>query len=167
MAQSVKHPTSAQVVLLQSVSLSPTSGSVLIAQSLEPASDSVSPSLSAPPQFTLCLSLSLSKINFKKILNLFLRQRETEHEQGRGRERERGTESEAGSRLWAVSTEPDVGLKLTDCEIRTWAEVRHSTDWATQAPLLQLLWNTSSLLQVWLLPKQKWRIFMYQRNSSV
>ena len=31
-----------------------------------------------------------------------------------GAEREGGTESEAGSRLRAVSTEPDVGLELTD-----------------------------------------------------
>ena len=34
-------------------------------------------------------------------------------------EREGGTESEAGSRLGTVSTEPDVGLKLTSCEIMT------------------------------------------------
>ena len=40
----------------RSVSLSPASGTGLIAQSLEPASDSVSPSLSAPPLLTLCLS---------------------------------------------------------------------------------------------------------------
>ena len=60
-AQSVERPTSAQVVILRSVSSSPASGSVLTAQSLEPVSDSVSPSLSAPPQFML--SLSVSKIN--------------------------------------------------------------------------------------------------------
>ena len=58
MAQSVKRPTSAQVMISQSVSSSPTSGSVLTAQSLEPVSDSVSPSLSDPPSFMLCLSLS-------------------------------------------------------------------------------------------------------------
>ena len=60
MAQSVKHLTSAQVMISQFVSLSPTSGSVLTAQSLEPALDSVSPSLSAPPPpppLTLCLCL--------------------------------------------------------------------------------------------------------------
>ena len=57
-AQSVKRPTSAQVVISRSVSLSPTSGSVLTAQSLEPASDSVSPSISAPPLLALALSLS-------------------------------------------------------------------------------------------------------------
>ena len=34
-------------------------------------------------------------------------------------EREGDTESEAGSRLHAVSTEPDAGLELTDREIMT------------------------------------------------
>ena len=57
-AQSVKCPTSAQVMISQSVSSSPTLGSVLTAQSLEPASDSVSTSLSAPPLLVLCLPLS-------------------------------------------------------------------------------------------------------------
>ena len=59
MAQSVKRPTSAQAMISQFVCLSPMSGSVLTVQSLEPASDSVSPSLSAPPLLMLCLSLSL------------------------------------------------------------------------------------------------------------
>ena len=65
MAQSVGRPTSAQVMISWSVSSSPVSGSVLTTQSLEPASDSVSPSLSAPPPVALSqsLSLSLSKIN--------------------------------------------------------------------------------------------------------
>ena len=40
-----------------------------------------------------------------------------------GAEREGDTESETGSRLWAVSPEPDAGLELTDREIMTWAEV--------------------------------------------
>ena len=48
-----------------------------------------------------------------------MRQRETDHEQGRGRETEGDTESEAGSRLRAISTEPDAGLELTDPEIMT------------------------------------------------
>ena len=38
---------------------------------------------------------------------------------GRGTEREGDTESEAGSRLQAVSTEPDTGLELTNGEIMT------------------------------------------------
>ena len=42
-----------------------------------------------------------------------------------GAEREEDTESKAGSGLWAVSTEPDAGLELTDHEIMTWAEVGH------------------------------------------
>ena len=56
-AQSVKHPTWAQVIILRFVGLSPMLGSMLTAQSLEPASDSVSPFLSAPPLLTLCLCL--------------------------------------------------------------------------------------------------------------
>ena len=50
---------------------------------------------------------------------------------------ERGdTESEAGSRLWAVSAEPDEGLELTSREIMTWAEVGRLTNWAIQGPLI-------------------------------
>ena len=60
-AQSVKRLTSAQVMISQFRGLSPTLGSVLTAQSLDPASDSVSPSLSAPPTFTLCLSQKINK----------------------------------------------------------------------------------------------------------
>ena len=40
------------------------------------------------------------------------KEREAEHEWERGRE-SGDTESEAGSRLWAISTEPNVGLELT------------------------------------------------------
>ena len=54
-AQWVERLTSAQVMISQFVGLSPALGSVLPAQSLEPASDSVSPYLSAPPLFMLCL----------------------------------------------------------------------------------------------------------------
>ena len=36
-----------------------------------------------------------------------------------GPERRGDTESEAGSQLHAVSTEPDAGLELTNCEIMT------------------------------------------------
>ena len=58
-ARGVKHPTSAQVTISRFMGLSPALGSVLTALSLEPASDSESPSLSVPPLLTLCLSLSL------------------------------------------------------------------------------------------------------------
>ena len=46
------------------------------------------------------------------------RERETDREWG-GAEREGDTESEAGSRLQAVSTVPDTGLKPMNCEILT------------------------------------------------
>ena len=42
---------------------------------------------------------------------------------GGGAEREGDTESELGSRLWDVSTEPDVGLEPTD----SWPELRLDT----------------------------------------
>ena len=72
-------------------------------------------------------------------------------ERKRGRERdsaqmeegrETETESEAGSRLWAVSTEPDAELEPTNCEIINWAKVGRLSDWATQAPLYQLQFLT-------------------------
>ena len=47
---------------------------------------------------------------------------------GGGAETEGDTESEAGSRLRVVSTEPDVGLELVNCKITAWAEVGHLTD---------------------------------------
>ena len=57
----------------------------------------------------------------KKIFYFLLFLRETECERRRGREGD--TESEAGSRLWALRTEPDKGFKLTYCEIMTWGVV--------------------------------------------
>ena len=62
-AQLVKCPTSAQVMISQFVSSSLASGSVPTAQSLKPALDSVSPSLCSSPTYSLSLSLSLSLKN--------------------------------------------------------------------------------------------------------
>ena len=50
------------------------------------------------------------------------------------REREGDTESKAGSRLRAVSADPDAGLEPTNGEIVTGAEVGCLTDGAAQAP---------------------------------
>ena len=63
--QSVKRLTLAQVMISLFVGLSPTSGSVLTAQSLEPTLDSVSQSLSLPLpcSYSVCLSLCLSLKN--------------------------------------------------------------------------------------------------------
>ena len=47
---------------------------------------------------------------------------------GGGTEREGNTESEAGSRLCTVSTEPDAGLELINREIMTCTEVGHLTN---------------------------------------
>ena len=55
-AQSVERPTSAHVMISRFVGSSPASGSVLTAESLEPASDSVSPPLGPSPAPTLSLS---------------------------------------------------------------------------------------------------------------
>ena len=89
----------------------------ICADSSEPraASDSVSPSLSAPPQ----LMMSLSHKQFLIFFNIysFLRDKERHNMSGGGVEREGDTESEAGSRLRAVSTEPDAGLESRNCEI--------------------------------------------------
>ena len=62
-AQSVKRLTLAPVMISEFVGSSPVSGSGLIAQSLEPASDSMSPSLSAPPPLLRARALSLSLKN--------------------------------------------------------------------------------------------------------
>ena len=64
MAQSVRHPTLAPVMISRFVGSSLVSSSVPTARSLEPASESVSPSLSASPP--LPLSLSQKYINIKK-----------------------------------------------------------------------------------------------------
>ena len=64
-AQSVKRPTSAQVMISRFVGSSPAWGSALTAWNLETAADSVPPSLSAPPPLVLCLS-KINKCKKKK-----------------------------------------------------------------------------------------------------
>ena len=51
--------------------------------------------------------------------NIHLFSRERQSVSGGGAEREGDTELKAGSRLRAVSTEPDARLELTNCEITT------------------------------------------------
>ena len=50
---------------------------------------------------------------------MFIFERQRQSVSGRGAERAGDTESEAGSGLQAISTEPDAGLELTDHEIMT------------------------------------------------
>ena len=89
---------------------------------------------------------------------LFLRERQSASRGGAEREREGDTESEAGSRLQVVSTEPSTepgaGLDLTNCKIVAWAKVRHLTNWATQVPqdcslFLGPLWEYPARRPVW------------------
>ena len=63
--------------------------------------------------------LAVFKKNFYYIYS-FLRDKEKQSTSGGGADREGDTESEAGSRLWAVSTEPAVGLKSQTS--RSWPE---------------------------------------------
>ena len=51
------------------------------------------------------------------------------------REKETQNLKQAPGSEQEFSTEPDAGLKPTNCDIMTWAEVGHLTNWATQAPL--------------------------------
>ena len=69
--------------------------------------------------------------------SIYFWDRERQSMNGGGAEREGDTESEAGSGLWAVCTEPDAGVDPTNREIMTWTEVRCPADWATQvSPIL-------------------------------
>ena len=88
---------------------------------------------------------------------IYFWERERDSMSGGGAESEGDTESAVGSRLWAVSTEPDVGLELKNREIMTWAEVGRLTDWATQAPLkcvFRVLSTTLKILFFWYLEIQ-------------
>ena len=65
---------------------------------------------------------------------LFIFEKEAQSMSGGKAESKGDTESEAGSRLWVDSMEPDMGLERMNLDFVTWAEVRRPTDWATQAP---------------------------------
>ena len=82
-AQLVKCSTLAQVIISRFVGSSSVLGSVLTAQSLEPASDSLSPSLFVPPPLTVSVSQKWIKTlkKFKK---------KTQHKPANGKKRERG-----------------------------------------------------------------------------
>ena len=73
---------------------------------------------SAPPSpIQWSFTCFFIKKNF--FLDLHLSLRERQNMSWGGTERKGDTESDAGSRLRAVSTEPDAGLELTDREIVT------------------------------------------------
>ena len=74
------------------------------------------------------------------LMFVYFWERQRQNVSGGGAEREGDTESEAGSSLWAISTEPDVGLELMNREIMTWAKVGCLTNWTTQVPLQVSVW---------------------------
>ena len=80
-----------------------------------------------------------------------------------GVEREGDTESEAGSTLWAVSTEPDTGLEPRNGEIMTWAEVGFLTDWAIQMPPKKIFKMYTKYNTSW----SKWKIDWTFKNQAM
>ena len=66
------------------------------------------------------------QVIFKKILKFiyFDREREREHLCAHKWGRAERWRDRILSRLCTVSAEPDVGLKLMNCEIMTWAEIK-------------------------------------------
>ena len=64
-------------------------------------------------------TLSLSFCSYLIFFNVYLFLKERKRLSGRGAERKGDTEPQAGSRLPAVSTEPDAGLEPTNHEIMT------------------------------------------------
>ena len=99
-----------------------------------------------PSQFYVLLKPSRHSIKKQKN-NVYFWERQSVS--GGGAETEGDTESEAGSRLWAVSTEHDMGLQPMNHEIMTWTKVRHLTNWATQEPqeLILSYWDTGKIGQ--------------------
>ena len=88
-------------------------------------------------QLKKCLPIQTVYLNECILFNFFnvyfyFWDRERQSMSWGGADREGDTESKAGSRLWAVSTEPNAGIKPMNCEIMTWAKVRSLADWATQ-----------------------------------
>ena len=62
---------------------------------------------------------AIESSHLKNSLNVYLFLRARECKQGRGRERQGDAESEAGSRLRAVSTEPEAALEPRNHELMT------------------------------------------------
>ena len=85
------------------------------------------------PPLSSSLTVDFNKL--KKNFNVCLFERQRQSMSGGKAKKGGDTESEAGPRLWAVSTESDAGLQPTSSEIVTWAEEGCLTDWATQVPL--------------------------------
>ena len=84
--------------------------------------------------FFVCLFVCF--LNFFSAF-IYFGDRERQSMNGGGAEREGDTESETGSRLRAISPEPDAGLEPTDREIVTWLK---SVAQPTAPPRLPMIW---------------------------
>ena len=104
------------------------------------------------------------------LFNVYLSLREREGERQRawvGEEQRRDTESQAGSRLRAVSTEPNAGIKLTNCEIMAWAEVRCLTE-PPRRPSTKLFFTRwTYVLKIFLQRSRSWQITFKGKNNLV
>ena len=109
-----------------------------------------------PGPHTICRQVVL----FFNFFNVYFYFWERAHRQMGEWQREGERESKAGSRLWAVSTEPNVGLEFTNCEITTWTEVGCSTYCATQAPLSKVFHWASLASLTACLPHLPSKIFL-------
>ena len=113
-----------------------------VIQALAAPGKTAVPNFTVPPPFAIT-SLFLFVCLFCFVLMfIYFWHREWE----RGREREQGRSREKGrqrtqSRLCTESREPNMGLKLVNHEIMTWAEVGHLTDSATQVLLTLLFFD--------------------------
>ena len=94
----------------------------------------------------------LGKVYFLFFLMFIFERQSTS---GVGAKRERDTEFKAGSRLWAVSTEPDAGLELINQEIMPWDEVGCLTNWTTQSPPLFFFFFNFSFLHLFIFERQR------------
>ena len=85
------------------------------------------------------------KFCFVLFFNVYLFLRESTSRGGVGRHR-------IWSRIQAPSAQSAAqGSNPRNCEIMTWAEVGHSTDWATQAPQVVIIFNQ----RTWLCDKEQ------------
>ena len=74
---------------------------------------------------------------------------------GGGAEREGDTESKTGSRLRAISPEPDAGLELTDGEIVTWLKSDAQPTAPPRRPLSEIIFKIFFFFNVYLFLGQR------------
>ena len=103
----------------------------LCADSMESAWDSLSLSLCLSAAYALYLKINKKELILGYLIGsslMFIYFWERVSTSRGGAERKGDMESEAGSRVWAVNTEPSVGLELTYWEIMTLAKVGRLTN---------------------------------------